>query len=663
VGSPQQLISESFANLTNFFNAAGGSVASNILTVSAEGMLVCKTPLSNGDIWLRAVLQNNVSTSHIFVPSSNGPGGECLGAAVETNTNPVPLAYIDRYSGYSGWDGDNSSTPAVNNGTNFSIGLIVGITFERATGKFRFWTSTTLAAQPDSVTSWGGVTAGSGQTYDFSGVGTVGGVDFVDQGIYVGLGADSASSHPTFGALTAGDFLGGGGGAAPVDAPKLPNPMRPFQRIIGKAALALRTVRPPQQTASASSPVTLTPSAAVSTWVVPTPVLSAGAVTLAPTAPASSWVVPAPVLSAGGVTLSPAAATSAWVVPTAVLSVGPVTLSPTAATSSWTVPAPALSEGGVTLSPTAPSSTWIVPAPVLSVGPLTFSPTAPHATWNAGNATLTGGSQLTPSAAVSTWVVPTPTLSAGPLTLTPSAATSTWTANAPVLSVGPLTLAPSAPHASWVTPSPVLGAGPLSLAPLAATSAWNVPTPVLAVGPLTLGTTAAVAVWQVLAATFGPAVPLHLLDEPLFIDFDALATAIDFTALTTAIDFDSLKTMLVFLDGGTEVLKLTIIRGEVTPIAMTLRGADPATGELVPYNLTAATSVKLNAGMPGKTLIISAKDVDRTDNANGRVTYNPDPTETAIGGKYDALVVATFPGTPPIVRKFPGELTIKDAIA
>jgi hypothetical protein len=165
------------------------------------------------------------------------------------------------------------------------------------------------------------------------------------------------------------------------------------------------------------------------------------------------------------------------------------------------------------------------------------------------------------------------------------------------------------------------------------------------------------------AATFGPAVPLHLLDEPLFIDFDALATAIDFTALTTAIDFDSLKTMLVFLDGGTDVLELTILKGELTPIAMTLQGADPVTGALVPYDVAAASSVKLNAGRPGGTLVINAKDLVKTDAVNGRVTYNPASPETDVAGKYDALVVATFPGSPGVVRKFPGKLTIRDAIA
>jgi hypothetical protein len=147
------------------------------------------------------------------------------------------------------------------------------------------------------------------------------------------------------------------------------------------------------------------------------------------------------------------------------------------------------------------------------------------------------------------------------------------------------------------------------------------------------------------------------------IDFAPLATAIDFTQPTTAIDFDSLETVLVFLDGGTEVFELTIIKGELTPIAMTLRGASPTTGDLLPYDVTAATSVKLNAGKSGATLIINAKDLAKTDAANGRVTYNPAIGETDVAGKYEALVVATFAGAPGVVRKFPGKLTIKDAIA
>jgi hypothetical protein len=205
--------------------------------------------------------------------------------------------------------------------------------------------------------------------------------------------------------------------------------------------------------------------------------------------------------------------------------------------------------------------------------------------------------------------------------------------------------------------------GPLTLAAVAAARSWNAPAPSLGVGALMLSPVAAAAVWHVLAATFGSAIATHHLDEPLSIDFDSLATAIDFTNNATAVDFDSLETMLVFLDGGTDVLELTILKGELTPIAMTLQGADPVTGQLVAYDVAAATSVKLNAGKPGATLIVNAKDLTKTDAANGRVTYNPASGETDVAGRYEALVVATFAGAPGVVRKFPGKLTIKDAIA
>jgi hypothetical protein len=148
--------------------------------------------------------------------------------------------------------------------------------------------------------------------------------------------------------------------------------------------------------------------------------------------------------------------------------------------------------------------------------------------------------------------------------------------------------------------------------------------------------------------------PTHHLDEPLSIDFTSLARAIDFDVYTRRIGF---------LDGGQTVFELTITQGEIEPIAMTLQGADPVTGALVPYDVAAATSVKLNAGRPGGTLVINAKDLVKTDAVNGRVTYNPASPETDVAGKYDALVVATFPGSPGVVRKFPGKLTIRDAIA
>lgn len=424
---------------------------------------------------------------------------------------------------------------------------------------------------------------------------------------------------------------------------------------------------------------TLTPSAAVSTWTSPSPTLSAGPLSLTPSAAASTSVAGTATLAAGGLTLSPTAPARSWTAPTPSLTVGAVTLSPLAAASTWTVLAPTLSAGALALASAAAASSWNVPASLLSVGSLSLTSSAAVATWTAGTASLSGGSTFTPSAAVSTWHAGVATLSVAPITLTTAAAVSTWNTPVPVLNAAGVTLAPTAPHNAWNGGVAALSAGPLTLAPIAAATAWHAGAGSLSIGAVILAAAAAVARWFAGSAVLIPAT--HHLDEPLSIDFDSLAsaidfasletaldfddltTAIDFTQLTTAIDFDSLETVLVFLDGGTEVFELTIIKGEVTAIAMTLRGADPVTGDLVPYDVTVATTVKLNAGKPGATLIINAKDLTRTDAANGRVTYNPIAPETDVGGKYDALVVATFPGSPPLIRKFPGKLTIKDAIA
>jgi hypothetical protein len=307
--------------------------------------------------------------------------------------------------------------------------------------------------------------------------------------------------------------------AVTVDAPRFANPMRPTAtRVIGRTALALRSVRPPQQTASGAAPVTFTPSAAVSTWTAPDPVLTPGGVSLVPTAAVSTWVAGTATLTVGPLSLSPAAAATSWTAPTPSLSVAGVTLSPSAASSTWTVPTPVLSAGPLTLTPTAPGATWNAGTATLSAGPVTLSPSAALSTWNAGSASLSGGSNLTPTAAVSTWHAGVATLSVGPLTLAPSAASSAWTANAPALGVGGVTLSPSAPHASWTVPAAVLSVGPLSLSPAASTQTWNVPSPVFTAGPVTLATTAAVAVWHVLAATFGPTVPLDWIVVGLFVD-------------------------------------------------------------------------------------------------------------------------------------------------
>jgi hypothetical protein len=121
--------------------------------------------------------------------------------------------------------------------------------------------------------------------------------------------------------------------------------------------------------------------------------------------------------------------------------------------------------------------------------------------------------------------------------------------------------------------------------------------------------------------------------------------------------------MLVFLDGGQTVLELTILQGEVTAVTMVLQGADPVTDALVPYDVTAATSLTFTASTRGGTPIMNAKTLTKVTPAAGVVSFTPLAIETAVAGKYEALAVATFPGSPPVIRKFPGRLIIKDAIA
>jgi hypothetical protein len=195
---PTTLINETWASLTNWFGSTG-SVASGLFNASAEGMRVCKTTLTSGDVWFRLILHNNSSVSHILVFSSNGSTGTCLGAAVQTNTTHITIGYIDRYDTFTSWVNDNDGTDA-DGGVAFSADIAVGITYERSTKKLRIWSGVTNA-QPDSVTSWDGATAGSGQVYDFSAVGG----QFVDKGNFCGLGADSTGTVQ-FGAFTAGDF-------------------------------------------------------------------------------------------------------------------------------------------------------------------------------------------------------------------------------------------------------------------------------------------------------------------------------------------------------------------------------------------------------------------------------------------------------------------------
>lgn len=127
---------------------------------------------------------------------------------------------------------------------------------------------------------------------------------------------------------------------------------------------------------------------------------------------------------------------------------------------------------------------------------------------------------------------------------------------------------------------------------------------------------------------------------------------------------DPLEEPLV-IDFGERVFTLRFLVGEVLPIPMTLKGRNPTTRAFAAYDLTGATSIKLTVRKPGVSPIINARDLTPvTPATSGRVTFTPTPTDTGVGGRYKALAVVTYPGSPnPIVRKFPGDIIIEDAIA
>jgi hypothetical protein len=161
--------------------------------------------------------------------------------------------------------------------------------------------------------------------------------------------------------------------------------------------------------------------------------------------------------------------------------------------------------------------------------------------------------------------------------------------------------------------------------------------------------------------TVQPQVVVQLVDEPLYSDFDDLSTWSEFDDLCTWSDFDDLRTWSAFTTpSGVEMLTLEIYEGETMPIPFTLRGANGA------QDTTGATSMKWFVGRPG-ALIITNVDLQVVGApANGKVSYTPAAAEVAPGkaGKYDTLAVVTLPGAPsPIVRKFPGKLMIKKALA
>lgn len=141
---------------------------------------------------------------------------------------------------------------------------------------------------------------------------------------------------------------------------------------------------------------------------------------------------------------------------------------------------------------------------------------------------------------------------------------------------------------------------------------------------------------------------------PRYIDFDALATSID---------FDDARTLIIFLtpDGVEAMGPLKLFEGEVREIAMTLRGAGG-----VAQDLTGALSIKWSVRDPAAASpIVNAADLTPVGSpTSGRVKYVPATPMAALGagGRFKSLAVVTFPGTPNVVVKFPGEVLIETAI-
>jgi hypothetical protein len=152
-----------------------------------------------------------------------------------------------------------------------------------------------------------------------------------------------------------------------------------------------------------------------------------------------------------------------------------------------------------------------------------------------------------------------------------------------------------------------------------------------------------------------------LVPAPLYVDFASLATSIEFPDFTTWTEFDDLETRAVFLTvTGDEIMgSLKLFEGEVVDVVFVLRGAGG-----VAQDLSSVSTVKWTVGKPDAAPIVNAATLEVQAPATlGAVKYPKNAALTLAGGKYKALAVATFPGSPPIVRKFPGEVIIEDAIA
>jgi hypothetical protein len=147
-------------------------------------------------------------------------------------------------------------------------------------------------------------------------------------------------------------------------------------------------------------------------------------------------------------TLTPSAVVASWSVPSPTL-VTPVTLSVGAVTASWTTPSSTLTANR-TLSVSAVAATWNVPASTVVPGAVTLSAEAAFASWTVPSASLGGTQTLTPAAIAATWSVPTPTVVPGAATISASAASASWSVPAATLVPGTATLVVTPVSASWI---------------------------------------------------------------------------------------------------------------------------------------------------------------------------------------------------------------------
>lgn len=157
--------------------------------------------------------------------------------------------------------------------------------------------------------------------------------------------------------------------------------------------------------AASTSPQTLTPGAAITTWTVPAPTIIKNVTVAGGTPPKTTWTVPTVTMVANR-TLSAGAALTTWTVPSVSVVPGMATISAGASQTTWTVPTASIGTGGTpqTLTPGAASTTWTVPTSVVG---RTVAANAANTAWTVPSAVVVPGiATISASAAVTQWVVP-----------------------------------------------------------------------------------------------------------------------------------------------------------------------------------------------------------------------------------------------------------------